>query len=530
MRDLHFPGRSPVLAMNALAATSHPLATSAAVDCMRRGGNAVDAAVTAAGVLSVVEPAMTGIGGDCFAIVGTPDGKLHGVNGSGRAAKGVSTDWMLSQGFNSVPLHSPHAVTVPGAISGFDHMLKRFGRWSFADVLAPAIRIAEEGHPVAPRVAYDWANEAERLKRGGGAAATHYLKAGAAPQVGDVMRYPALARSLRIIAEKGAAGFYEGELAEDMVATLNALGNHLTLDDFAHHEANDFDPVASVYRDLEVAELPPNGQGIAALIILNILKCFDLGKLDPNGPERLHLEMEAARLGYACRDAFIADPAHMRVSVADLISDSYGATLAARINPAQRLDDVTPSPVPGSDTVYLTVVDKDRLAVSLIYSVYSPFGSGIATDKTGILLQNRGACFVVKPGHANTIEGGKRPMHTIIPAFARKNGRNVMPFGVMGGAYQAAGHAHVVSNLVDYGMDVQEAIDAPRIFWGDDRSTLRAERSVPEATVQGLIARGHKVERSPGPIGGSQIIQIDEAQGVLIGGSDPRKDGCALGF
>jgi gamma-glutamyltranspeptidase/glutathione hydrolase len=529
MRDLQFPGRSPVLAMNALAATSHPLATSAAVDCMRRGGNAVDAAVTAAAILSIVEPAMTGIGGDCFAIIGTPDGKLHGVNGSGRAAKAVSTDWMLSQGLNSVPLHSPHAVTVPGAIAGFDHMLKRFGRWGFADVLAPAIQIAEEGHPVAPRVAYDWISETERLKRDPGAA-RHYLKNGAAPLVGDVMRYPALAKSLKIIADKGAAGFYQGELAEDMVSTLAAFGSHLTLEDFASHTADDFDPVASAYRDLDIWELPPNGQGVAALIILNILKRFDLAKLDPNGPERLHLEMEASRLGYACRDAFIADPAHMTVSVKDLISDAYADTLAARINPDRRLDDVTPSAVPGSDTVYLTIVDKDRLAVSLIYSIYSPFASGIVTEKSGILFQNRGACFVVNPGHPNTIEGGKRPMHTIIPAFATKNGQPFMPFGVMGGAYQAAGHAHVITNMVDFGMDVQEAIDSPRLFWADDRVTLRAERSLPEATIQGLAARGHTIERSPGPIGGSQAIQIDAARGVLIGGSDPRKDGCALGY
>ena len=529
MRDLQFPGRSPVLAMNGLAATSHPLATSAAVDCLRRGGNAVDAAVTAAGVLAVVEPAMTGLGGDCFAIVATPDGRLHGLNGSGRAAKAASTDWFVGRGIHAIDVNSAHAVTVPGAVAGFDRLLQRFGTRDFAEVLAPAIHYAEAGHPIAPRVAYDWIGEAARLARDPGAAA-HYLKDGAAPQIGDVMRYPALARSLRLIAEQGAAGFYTGELAEDMVATLQARGSLMTLDDFAANEATDFAPVSASYRGLDIWELPPNGQGIAALIITNILKQFDLGSLDPNGPERLHLEMEASRLAYACRDAFISDPATMRASVDHLISDAYAQKLAARIDPNRRLDDVTPHPVPNSDTVYLTIVDRDRLAVSLIFSIYSTFASGIVTEKTGILFQNRGACFVVDPGHPNTIEGGKRPMHTIIPAFATIAGRPFMPFGVMGGAYQAAGHAHVITNMVDFGMDVQEAIDAPRLFWADDRATLRAERSIPEATLSGLAARGHTVERSPGPIGGSQAIQIDEARGVLVGGSDPRKDGCALGF
>lgn len=529
MRDLQFPGRSPVLAMNGMAATSHPLATSAAVDCLRRGGNAVDAAVTAAGVLAVVEPAMTGLGGDCFAIIGTPDGKLHGLNGSGRAARAISTDWCLSQDIKTISLTSAHAVTVPGAIAGFDRMLRLYGTRDFAEVLAPAIRYAEEGHPVAPRVAYDWAGEAARLARNPGAA-RHYLKNGGAPVVGDVMRYPALGATLRQIATKGAAGFYTGEVAEDMVATLRANGSLLTLDDFAAMEATDFAPVSAGYRGLDIWELPPNGQGIAALIITNILKQFDLARLDPNGPQRLHLEMEASRLAYACRDAFISDPATMRASVDTLISDAYAQKLASRIDPNRRIDDVTPEPVPNSDTVYLTIVDKDRMAVSLIFSIYSTFASGIATEKTGVLFQNRGACFVVNPGHPNTIEGGKRPMHTIIPAFATKNGRPFMPFGVMGGAYQAAGHAHVVTNMVDFGMDVQEAIDAPRLFWGDDRVTLRAERSLPEATLAGLVALGHKVERSPGPIGGSQAIQIDEARGVLIAGSDPRKDGGAMGY
>lgn len=529
MRDLQLPGRSPVYASEALAATSHPLATAAAVDCLRQGGNAVDAAVTAAFVLAVVEPAMTGIGGDCFAIVGTPDGQLHGLNGSGRAAKAAATGWYVERGIAAIDPYTAHAVTVPGAVAGFDRLIRRFGRRGLAEAVAPAIHYAEAGHAVAPRVATDWAGAVGLLSRDAGAA-KHYLPGGKAPGVGDVVRYPALARTLKLIAEKGAAGFYEGEVAEDMVATLAAKGGLLTTDDFAAARADDFVPVSAGYRDWELAELPPNGQGIIALIITNILKQFDIARLDPNGPERLHLEIEAARLAYACRDAYLADPTHMTVPVGALISDAFAAGLAARIDPAHRLADVTPGPVPNSDTVYLTVVDRDRLAVSLIFSIFHTFGSGIATEKTGVLLQNRGACFVVAPGHPNTIDAAKRPMHTIIPAFGLKAGRPTLAFGVMGGAYQAAGHAHVFTNLVDFGMDVQEAIDAPRLFWAADGKTLNAERGLSEATVAGLAARGHSVQRSPEPIGGSQAILIDWQRGVLVGGSDPRKDGLALGY
>lgn len=530
MRDLHLPGRSPVLATEAMAATSHPLATATAVDCLRRGGNAVDAAIAAAGVLSVVEPAMTGLGGDCFALIATPDGQLHGVNGSGRTAAAMSTAWCLERGITRIAPESPHAVTAPGAVAGFALMLERFGSRDFAELFAPAIRYAEVGHPVAPRVAYDWGREVSRLAAEPAAARTYLRPDGSAPVTGDVVRYPALAESLRRIARRGAAGFYQGATAEDIVATLAARGGLLTLDDLAATKADLVDPVRADYRGHGVAELPPNGQGIAALILLNILKQFDLGRLDPLGPDRLHLEIEAARLAYACRDAFIADPAAMTVPVETLISDGYAQTLSARIDPGRRLADVTPSPVPGSETVYLTVVDRDRLAVSLIYSIYTEFGSTLVAERSGVLLQSRGACFVVEPGHPNTIGPAKRPMHTIIPAMLLDNGVPVMPFGVMGGAYQAVGHAHVLSNMLDYGMDVQEALDAPRLFWGADRSTLIAERGLPAATLAGLAARGHAVAPADDPIGGGQAIRIDRTSGVLIGGSDPRKDGCAMGY
>jgi gamma-glutamyltranspeptidase/glutathione hydrolase len=517
------------MSLNGMASTSHPLASLAAVECLRRGGNAVDAAVTASAVLCVVEPQSTGIGGDCFAIVATPDGALHGLNGSGRAAAGVTLDWFLERGLGEVHHDSVHAVTVPGAVAAWARLLADHGTWDLGRCLEAAIGHAEEGFPVAPRIAASWAHEEARLSRDEGAR-LNYLLDGRAPKVGEVFRMPALARTLRLISERGPAGFYEGEVAADIVATLAAKGSFLTLDDLAAMEPTAVTPVVTGYRDIEVAELPPNGQGITALILLNILKRFELKGLDPHGPERHHLHLEATRLAYACRDAFIADPAHMRVSVDMLVSDGYGAQLADRIDPNRRLADVTPERVPEADTVYLSVVDRDRLAVSFINSTYDSFGVGISTAKSGVVLQNRGACFVTTPGHPNAIGPSKRPMHTIIPGFALRKGRPFMPFGVMGGAYQACGHAFVISNMIDFGMDPQEAIDASRVFPSEGWSAVDVENGLPAATVQGLRARGHEVRQSPAPIGGGQAIRIDWDKGVLVAGSDPRKDGAAIGY
>lgn len=529
MRDFHQPGRSPVLAANGMAATSHPLATGAAIDCLKAGGNAVDAAVTAAAVLAVVEPHMTGIGGDCFAIVARPGAGLYGLNGSGRAAAAASTERFLGMGMTEIGADSIHAVTVPGAIAAWGRLLEDRGTRGLDRCLAPAIRYARDGFPVAPRVAHDWAGEAARLGRDTGAA-RHYLPGGAAPKVGDVVRLPALAATLEAIAAEGARAFYEGPIAADIVATVQAKGGLLTEEDLAGVDPTPVTPVTAAYRGLDIAELPPNGQGITALIILNILKRFDLAGLDPTGPERMHLEIEAARLAYACRDAFVADPAAMTVPVERLVADDHGAALADRIDPMRRLADVAPERIPEADTVYLTVVDRDGVAVSFINSLFDAFGVGVATEKTGILLQNRGNCFRLEPGHPNTIGSRKRPMHTIIPGFALAKGRPVMPFGVMGGGYQACGHAHFVSNLVDYGMDVQAALDAPRLFWRDAGAVLEAETTLPAATIEGLAKRGHAVERRAEPLGGGQAVLIDHERGVLIGGSDHRKDGCALGY
>jgi gamma-glutamyltranspeptidase/glutathione hydrolase len=527
IRDFHQPGRSPVYAREGMAATSHPLASLAAIETLKAGGTAADAALAAVAVLCVVEPAMTGIGGDCFCLVAKPDNPVWGYNGSGRAGAAATSEKLRAAGLpHKIPATSPHAVTVPGAIEAWEAILKAHGRFGVDRVLQAAIGYAENGYVVAPRVSSDWTAYADKLKPHAGSA-KYYLPNGGAPAIGDVVRLPALATTLRAIAAQGAKAFYEGAIAADIAATVQAAGGLLAAEDLARHKGEVVTPISTNYRGLDVVELPPNGQGLTALVLLNILEQFDVAKLDPLGPERLHLALEASRLAFGVRDAHISDPASMREPVAGLLDKAHAKKLAAMLDPAKRIT-IRDAPPPTSDTVYLTVVDRDRTAVSLINSLYSPFGTGICTDKTGVMLHNRGSGFVLEPGHANDIAPGKRPMHTIIPALAIRNGRCEMPFGVMGADYQPMGHAHVISNMVDYGMDVQAAIDHPRMFHEGEKTEV--EGGVPAATIEGLTSRGHDVALRPSPLGGGQAIVIDWEAGTLTGGSDPRKDGCALGY
>jgi gamma-glutamyltranspeptidase / glutathione hydrolase len=525
-RDFQLPGRSAVIACEGMAATSHPLASLAAIEALRAGGNAVDAAVTAVAVLCVVEPQMTGIGGDCFCMLHVPGQPVWGYNGSGRAGAGASLEALMAQGISAIAGDSIHAVTVPGAIDAWAAILAAHGRFCLDRALAPAIHYAERGFPVAARIAWDWAWEVGKLRADAGAA-RHYLFDGSAPAGGDVVKLPALAQTLRTIAAKGPRAFYEGPIADDIVATVAARGSLLAAEDFARHRGEVVAPISTNYRGLEVLELPPNTQGLTALVLLNILERFDLAALDPLGPDRFHLALEAARLAYAVRDTHVADPAFMRTAVPALLEKAFAADLAGRIGRARRIP-LARAPALGSDTVYLTVVDRDRMAVSLINTLFSHFGVGICTQETGILLTNRGACFVVDPDHPNTFGPDKRPMHTIIPALAFRGGRCELAFGVMGSHYQPMGHVQVVTNIVDYAMDVQAAIDAPRAFFVGEATVV--ERGLPHACIEGLRARGHDVVLAPSPWGGAQAIRIDWERGVLIGGSDPRKDGCALGY
>ena len=470
---------------------------------------------------------MTGIGGDCFCLVAKPDTPVWGYNGSGRAGAAASAEKLRAKEItHKIPATSPHAVTVPGAIEAWEAILKAHGRFGLDSALQPAIRHAEEGFPIAPRVAYDWAGFADKLAPHAGSA-KHYLVNGAAPDVAHVMRMPALAATLKAIAKGGAKAFYEGHIAADIAATVQAAGGDLAADDLARHKGDVVTPISTNYRGLDIVELPPNGQGLTALVLLNILENFDLAKLDPLGAERYHLALEAARLAFGVRDAHIADPGFMREPVGGLLDKALAKKLSALLNPDKRVP-LPKAPTPTSDTIYMTVVDRDRMAVSIINSLYSAFGTGICTEKTGILLHNRGTGFVTEAGHPNEIAPNKRPMHTIIPALAMRGSRCVMPFGVMGADYQPMGHAHLITNIVDYGMDVQQAIDAPRVFFVGE--TTEVEHGVSAQAMEGLKARGHNVVLRPAPHGGGQAIQIDWERGLLIGGSDPRKDGCALGY
>jgi gamma-glutamyltranspeptidase/glutathione hydrolase len=524
-RDFQLPGRSPVIACEGMVATSHPLATLAAIDTLRAGGTAADAAVAAGATLCVVEPHMTGIGGDCYCQISQPGKPVWGYNGSGRSGAKVSYEALRAAGMTEIG-NSVHSVTVPGAIDAWDAILKARGRFGLDRALSRAIHYAENGFPVAARIAWDWLRYIAKLKADPGAA-KHYLFNGVAPKEGDVIRLPALAQTLKTIAAKGARTFYEGEIAADIVTTLSARGSFQTADDFARHRGDVVTPISINYRGLDLLEIPPNTQGLTALVMLNILENFDLKSLDPLGPERFHLVLEAARLGFAVRDTHIADAEHMRTPVTDFLDKAWAKKLAALIDMNKRAK-LPAHPTPGSNTVYLTVVDRDRMAVSFINTLYSHFGSGICTEKTGILLTNRGACFTLEPDHPNIFGPSKRPLHTIIPAMAMKNGRCDMSFGVMGAHYQPMGHVQIVNNMVDYGMDVQQAIDCPRFFFEGEQTVV--ETGTPAATIDGLKARGHDVVLATTPWGGAQTIKIDWDRGVLIAGSEPRKDGCALGY
>lgn len=524
MRDFHLPGRSAVHADNGICATSHPLAAGAAIDILKSGGNAMDAAIAGAVLLGLCEPAMTGIGGDCFVLWSRPgEAGVKALNGSGRAPAGANAAALRAEGLSAIPLESAHAVTIPGAVDAFCHLSETEGRLGLDRLLAPAIHYAEAGVPIAPRVAFDYADSGAKLTAHGQA----FLNNGHPFALGERFIAPGQADVLRRIAAKGREAFYTGEVADDMLAKLRSLGGTHTAQDFASNTPTQATPISGTYKGTELFEHPPNGQGATALLMLNMLAEFDLASMDPFGAQRAHIEAEVAKLAYDARNRFVADADHM-TRLDHMLSADTAKRLAALVDP----DKAAPDPAALSeavhkDTVYITVVDRDRMAVSLIYSIFHGFGSGIASDKFGILLQNRGAGFTLTEGHPNELRGGARPMHTIIPALLKQGDQVTMPFGVMGGQYQPAGHARVVTNLVDYGMELQAALDAPRSF--PEAEGLMIERGYDPAVRAQLQAMGHTVGTPHVAIGGAQAIQIG-ANGVLVGASDPRKDGIALGY
>jgi gamma-glutamyltranspeptidase / glutathione hydrolase len=515
-----------------MCATSHPAASLVAVETLKRGGNAVDAAIAATALLCVVEPAMTGIGGDCFALLHKPGSGpgtgLIALNASGRAPKAATPEWYAKAGIKQLEVTTPHAVTIPGAVDGWATLLEDHGTMSLAEVLGPAIEAAEHGFPVAPRVGSDWQKLVPKINLHAGAR-QHLLVDGKAPRVGQIMRFPALAQTLKTIARDGRDGFYKGAIAADIVAELTALGGLHTVEDFAAQKATYVTPISVPYAGAELHELPPNNHGIVALILLRMLDKLGVRSAGALSVERYHLMMECARLAYAARDAFVADPDHMTVPVAFMLSDGFIGDLVKRIDKGKRTPDLGPVPRPaGTDTICLSVVDKTGLAVSFINSLFSGFGSGIVTQKTGVVLQNRATGFTLDPKHPNCIGPGKRPMHTLVPALATKGGKPWLAYGVMGAALQPIGHVYVMANMLDYGMDVQEAIDHPRMFFEGDK--VQYELPLQGVVVDGMTRLGHAMSLRDDPWGGGQAVEIDAAHGVLIGGSDARKDGCALGY
>jgi gamma-glutamyltranspeptidase/glutathione hydrolase len=537
--------RSVTMARNGLIAASQPLAAAAGLQVLLEGGNAVDAAVTAAAVLAVIEPTMNGIGGDLFAIV--HDGRtrsLHGLNASGRSPYAATPEALAARGLHEVPARGILSVSVPGVVDGWAALLERFGTISLARALAPAIRYAREGFPVAEIVAVQWQTVEGVLGRDE-AAARIFLPGGRAPRAGEVFRNPALAATLETIARRGRDAFYKGPIAEAIAADAERRGGLLARRDLAEHRSDWVDPISTSYRGHEVFELPPNTQGIVALEMLNILEGYDLRALGHNSAEYLHLLVEAKRVAFADRDAFIADPdATPRAAVTRMLSKEYAAERRAAIDPQRAARDVRPGASEPSgpsrgvrgpaeereagDTVYLTAADAGGTVVSLIQSIFSTFGAGIVAGDTGVVLHNRASLFTMDAGHPNRLAPHKRPLHTLVPAMVLKDGRPWLSFGVMGGDMQPQGHVQVLVNLIDFGMNVQEAGEAARIRHSE--AGVAVESGVPAAARFGLIRRGHRVVAGVDVFGGFQGILIDPTTGVLMGGSDPRKDGLAIGY
>jgi gamma-glutamyltranspeptidase / glutathione hydrolase len=529
-------GRSIVRASQGMVATSQPLASQAGIDVLKRGGNAVDASIAVAAVLNVTEPLMTGVGGDAFMMIySAKTKKLEGLNASGRAPRALTLEHFTSRKIAQMPVTGMEPVTVPGAFDGWVTLVEKHGTMKLAELLAPAIGYAESGFPVMEKTAADWEPEVPRLKLTAAAAST-YLVDGNAPRPGAIFYQKNLARTLRTLARGGRDAFYRGEIARAIVDYCRKNGGFLSMEDFAAQKSYWVEPISTIYRGHTLYELPPNGQGVTALLLLNILEGLDLKSMRSEPGRYYHTLIEATKIAFADRNRYIADPAFFKTPVKTLLSKDYAAARRALVDPNTAIDPPAYGDIrAGSDTTYFTVVDNDRNAVSFINSLFSPFGSAIVAGDTGILLQNRGAGFSLEPNHPNRIEPGKRPFHTLIPAMVFKGDQFLMAYGVMGGDVQAQGHVQVLINLVERGLNLQQAIDAPRVRYISGRGVMM-EDELTAPVIADLIARGHE-RVLPGPglthralMGGGQAIMIDAASGSLLGASDVRKDGLALGY
>ena len=525
------PGRSAVICEHGAVATSQPLAAQGGLQILRAGGNAIDAAVATAAILNVVEPMSTGIGGDAFMLVYQPkEGRIRGLNASGRAPYAAELEFFTKQGLTRIPANgSMYPVTVPGTIDGWATLLDECGTMSLAEVLQPAIDYAENGFPVSPQIGLSWQGSTGLLARCPDSART-YLNNGRAPAPGERFRIPNLARTFRLIAEGGRDAFYSGEIAENIVKFSNENGGLFTMQDFEAHNSNWVEPISVNYRGYDIYEIPPNGQGIAALIALNIVEGFDIAAMGHNTPEHLHHAIEAMKLGFAALYEYVTDPGFVDVPVDGLLSDAYTAQQRARIS-AERANTAPTAGAPpiGTDTVYLCAVDSERNVVSFINSLFAGFGSGLVAGDTGILLQNRGAGFSLDATHANCIAPHKRTLHTIIPGMIAQNGVPLVAFGVMGGQMQTQGHLQLVCNLVDFNMDIQTALEAPRFRVLDD-SRIMLEDGIPMNAQAALAQKGQHIVPGASFFGGGQAIFVHPQFNTLIAGSDPRRDGCAIGY
>ena len=536
--------RPDVIAEHGMVASSHPLATQIGLDILKNGGNAIDAAIATNAALGLMEPTGNGIGGDFFAIVWDAETEqLYGYNGSGRSPQSLTLDWFIENGYSEIPPHGPLPVSVPGTIDGWFALHERFGELEMSAILQPTIDYARNGHPVAELIAYYWNRSVPILSEFPGFTEQFTID-GRAPREGEIWKNPNLANTLQAVVEGGRDAFYKGDIARTIGEYMAEHGGFLSYEDMAAHTGNWVDPVSSSYRGYDVWELPPNGQGIAALQILNILEGFDIAGYGFGSPEHVHLFTEAKKLAFEDRARFYADPEFADIDVDWLISKEYAAERrklidmdrAAREVPAgdSRLND--------ADTIYLSTADKDGNMVSLIQSNYRGMGSGMAPTGLGFILQDRGEMFVLKPDHPNRFEPGKRPFTTIIPAFITKDGQPWVSFGLMGGGMQPQGHAQIVMNLIDFGMKIQEAGDAPRIHHRGstepvgqntlmtDGGTLNLESGFSYETIRALMKKGHRIQWSLGPFGGYQAVMKDHEFGVYRGATESRKDGQAAGY
>ena len=535
---LPFATRSEVIAQNGMAATSHPLATQAAIDVLKNGGNAIDAAIAANAILGLMEPTGCGIGGDLFAIIWIDkDKRLYGLNASGPAPKNISIEKLKKRNINKIPAYGPLPVTVPGAVAGWTELHKKFGSMPFEKLFDQAIWYAENGFPVTETIAYYLNLSAERFKDYPNFKNV-WMPNGKAPTKGEIFKNPLLAKSYKQVAKSYGEDFYSGDIAKSIVSFIKSQGGYLELEDLKNYKAEWIEPVSTNYRGYDVWELPPNGQGIAALQILNILENFNLQELSYDSPEYIHLFTEAKKLAFEDRAKFYADPNFEDIPLKKLISKSYAKERSKLINIKKASKKVVAGDIEEGDTIYLTVADKHGNMVSLIQSNYRGMGSGMVPDELGFMLQDRGEMFHLNPSHPNSLQGGKRPFHTIIPAFVTKDSKPYISFGLMGGAMQPQGHAQIIINLIDFKMNLQEAGDAPRIRHvgssqptGElmiDGGTLSLEKGISSETIMILERLGHNIKYELGGFGGYQAIKVKD--NVYIGASESRKDGHASGY